>query len=121
MVPLNALLDENLAARLATALRHHGCDVLPFPKAWKGTKNGRLLARMSEDGTGCLITTDKNLTYQQTVNGEDVCVIVLPSPRFGDLEPIIANITDALRVIEAGTVISIDADGRFGVHMPKKK
>ena len=121
MVPLKALLDENLAARLAIALRQCGCSVLPFPKHWKGFKNGRLLARMHAEGVDCLITADKDLTYQQRIDGENFCVVVLPSPRFGDLEPIIANIADALRVVEAGQVITVDADGRFGVHMPKKK
>ena len=120
-MPLKALLDENLAARLAAALRQHGCDVRQFPRPWKGLQNGRLLARKTEDGVGCLVTADKNLAYQQTVHGEDFCLIVLPSPRFGDLEPIVGSIAETLQLIKPGMVIAVDADGRFHVLMPKKK
>ena len=57
---VKALLDENLAARLAGSLQELGCDVSSFPNAWKGIQNGPLVERLLDESFACLITADKN-------------------------------------------------------------
>ena len=58
---------------------------------WSGIKNGKLLARMVESGYSGLVTTDRNLAYQQQVNAGQLFVIVLiaRTNRLADLEPLI--------------------------------
>ena len=58
---------------------------------WSGIKNGKLLARMVESGYSGLVTTDRNLAYQQQVNAGQIFVIVLiaRTNRLSDLEPLI--------------------------------
>ena len=58
---------------------------------WSGIKNGKLLARMVDSGYSGLVTTDRNLAYQQQVNAGQIFVIVLiaRTNRLSDLEPLI--------------------------------
>jgi len=75
---------------------------------------------MIDSGFACLITADKNLAFQQSIDERTVCVLVLPSPRFGDLEPIMDDIARAIASIGSGTVVTVSADGRFRLDDPKK-
>ena len=52
------------------------CDHLTSV-GWSGIKNGELLRRMVEAGHEALITTDRNLAFQQPVVSSRVVVAVL--------------------------------------------
>jgi hypothetical protein len=101
---LKAVIDEGVPRDLVQSLRELGCDVHTFPNAWKGTKNGRLLKLVSEDGFACLITSDRNLTHQQNVARSGVAVVVLPHQFLEELEQIKDAIAAALDSVQPGSV-----------------
>ena len=76
---MRIVLDESVPRPLARKLRSLGLDVATFPNEWKGTKNGQLLARAAQAGYTCLLTCDKNMTYQQNIEQLTVLIAVLPS------------------------------------------
>ncbi|MBO0663931.1 hypothetical protein LQ948_14950 [Jiella sp. MQZ9-1] len=117
---MKALLDGNLPARLAVPLLELGCDVASFLKASKGLNNGELLKRLHREGFACLITVDKNIPYQQAVKGHPLAVLVTPSPRFGNLEPLLPNIAAALNRIQPDGVWLIAKSGSLETIKPKK-
>jgi PIN like domain len=61
---------------------------------WSGKKNGELLRLMSQEGFTILLTTDRNLRYQQNLQQAGVAVVVLvaPSNRLPDLLPLMSDI-----------------------------
>ncbi len=108
-----AQLDESAPARLAKALNALGCRTLRFPNAWKGLKNGELLARLVGNGATCLITFDKNLRYQQPITESGVAVVVLPRQRYEDLLPLVSRIAEAVETLVPGQVATIALDGNI--------
>jgi len=101
---LRAVVDEGVPRDLVKSLRELGCDVHSFPNAWKGTKNGRLLVLVSQNGFACLITSDRNLTSQQNVARSGVAVVVLPHQFLEELEQTTDAIAAALNSIQPGSV-----------------
>ncbi|WP_157016935.1 hypothetical protein [Mesorhizobium xinjiangense] len=113
---MRTVVDENVPRRLVGALRDLNCDVAAFPRTWKGLKNGKLLAELGSNGFQCLITCDKSLAFQQTLDRWGLAVIVLPAQRFHLLLPIAHGIARAIREIEIGQVASIETDGGFDLR-----
>lgn len=70
---------------------------------WLGTKNGDLLALMSQDNFDVLITNDKNLYYQQKINSLEVCILNINSKtnRYNDVVELMDAIKLKLEEIEA--------------------
>lgn len=77
---------------------------------WSGKKNGELLRLMSQEGFTILLTTDRNLRYQQNLQQVEVAVVVLvaSSNRFSDLLPLIAEACKVLETIAPGEVIEVN-------------
>lgn len=70
--------------------------------------NGKLLAAIA--GTfDVLVTTDKNLRYQQSFRSREVAVIVLNAPgiRLPDLLPLVPKLLMALQSVKPGEVTEV--------------
>jgi hypothetical protein len=48
---------------------------------WDRLSNGELLKAAEEAGYEILITTDKNIRYQQNLTGRRIALVVLANPR----------------------------------------
>jgi hypothetical protein len=68
-----------------------------YELGWTDLDNGRLLAA-AESEFDALVTTDKNLRYQQNLAGRRLAILVLPTANWPEL-----------RVHEARIAASIDA------------
>ena len=66
---------------------------------WAGIKNGSLLTLASQQGFDVLVTTDRNMEYQQNPDTLPVTIIVLISyrTRVQDLEPLIPKVVSMLK------------------------
>jgi rRNA-processing protein FCF1 len=79
---------------------------------WDGQvreKNGELLRLMNQEGFTILLTTDKNLRYQQNLEQAGVAVVILVarSNRLPDLVPLIPDVRNFLSTIVPGEVIEV--------------
>jgi hypothetical protein len=71
------LLDENLPVKIKFRLQD-ACDIFTVKDMdWNALENGDLINAMQKDGFDFLITSDKNLQYQQNIGAYPVCFIVL--------------------------------------------
>ena len=71
------LLDENLPVKIKFRLQDV-CDIFTVKDMdWNALENGDLINAMQKDGFDFLITSDKNLQYQQNIRAYTVCFIVL--------------------------------------------
>lgn len=48
-----------------------------FERGWSTLKNGDLLAAAEKNGFAVLVTTDKNLRYQQNLAARSIAIVVL--------------------------------------------
>nr|VFK65550.1 MAG: hypothetical protein BECKUNK1418G_GA0071005_106516 [Candidatus Kentron sp. UNK]VFK71522.1 MAG: hypothetical protein BECKUNK1418H_GA0071006_107016 [Candidatus Kentron sp. UNK] len=99
------LLDECVDRKLANYITGHSVQTVR-KVGWAGFGNGDLLRRAEVD-FDVLVTTDRNLIYQQNVVGFDIAVIVL-SGRFNrikDLLPLLPELLEAIPVVSSGTAL----------------
>jgi rRNA-processing protein FCF1 len=77
---------------------------------WSGTKNGALLQLMSESGFTILLTSDRNIKYEQNLQQAGIAVIVMVARknRLQDLLPLVLKVRQALTTIAPGEVIEVD-------------
>jgi hypothetical protein len=74
---------------------------------WRGLKNGALLERMA-GRFDVIITTDKNLPFQQNLIKRQIAAIVLPSNRIRVLKPLLPEIETILSVIRPGEAVELE-------------
>ncbi len=71
------LLDENLPAKLKYRLQDV-CEIYTVKdKGWNALENGDLINAMQKDSFDYLVTSDKNLQYQQNLSKYAIGFIVL--------------------------------------------
>ncbi len=93
---MRLLLDENLPPRLATLLPGH--EVLTVVgMGWGGLTNGRLLSAAEAAGVRFVLTADRNMAYQQVLDGRALGVVVLPGNRLSVLRTVQAEIETAVQ------------------------
>lgn len=88
---MKILIDECTPQVVKTRLPHLQVTSVQ-EMGWRGIRNGELLGR-AEAVFDVLVTTDRNLRYQQNLKGRRLAVIVLPSNRV----PVVVRL---LKVIE---------------------
>jgi predicted nuclease of predicted toxin-antitoxin system len=106
---VRVLLDEQLPRRLARVLPGHDVRTVQ-QEGWSGTKNGALLRRAAERGFEVFLTADQNLQYQQNLSQTSLRVIVLvaPSIKIEDLQPLAPDILAAISTVQAGELVRIE-------------
>jgi hypothetical protein len=106
------LLDECVDRRLPADIQGH--EVRTVPEAgWAALKNGDLLSRAQHE-FDALVTTDRNLPFQQDLSRFSIAVIVLRarSNRITDMRRLIPELLDVLPVAQRGGVTWAGAEQR---------
>ncbi len=107
---MRLLLDECVPPQL---LRHFaGWDIKSALRiGWSGKKNGELLRSMVAEGFEVLVTSDRNIPFQQNLRRAGISIVVLAGGgnRLRDLIPLIPSAVAALATIKPGEVIEITA------------
>lgn len=94
---MKVLLDENLPIKLKYRLQS-ACEIYTVKdKGWNALENGDLIAAMQNDGFDYLITSDKNLQYQQNIYKYSIGFIVLDviDNNYENLLPLL----DAIKIV----------------------
>jgi hypothetical protein len=73
---MRILFDHGTPSGIAKALSGH--DVTEaIDRGWEQISNGELLAAAEEEGFDLLLTTDKNIRYQQNLVARKISIVVL--------------------------------------------
>ena len=86
----------------------------PHKQGWDTLKNGELLAAAEADGFDMLLTTDKNMSYQQNLAGRKIGVVVLGLQQWPDLRPHVQRIVEAIETAVPGSYSEIDFPPKHG-------
>jgi hypothetical protein len=82
---MKILFDQGTPKPLKTYHTQH--EVLTaYAAGWSNLSNGELLSAAQAAGFDLLITTDKNLAYQQNLSSRKIAIIVLPFSNWPQLE-----------------------------------
>lgn len=75
---------------------------------WAELENGELLNPAEGAGFQVLVTTDKNLGYQQNLAGRKIAVVVLGLGRWSLIKPHVAKVVAAVGSATPGSFIEVD-------------
>ncbi len=91
---MKVLFDQGTPVPLRRYLLGHAIDTA-YEKGWSELSNGDLLAKAEQDGYEILITTDRNLRYQQNLADRQIAIVVLLSTSW----PRIQQQTDRIQAL----------------------
>jgi predicted nuclease of predicted toxin-antitoxin system len=102
---MKIILDECTPLILKRLLS--GFDIVTVQElGWTGVKNGELLAR-AEEQFDVLVTTDKNLRYQQNLSSRKIAIIELPTNQVPTVAELASAVQEALATIAPGDFVEI--------------
>ena len=102
---MKILFDQGTPAPLRRALTGH-VVATAFEKGWSNLSNGNLL-REAETEFDLLITTDKNLEYQQNLTGRRIAILVLPTTNWPEIQLHQTKVAAAVNQIKPGTYLAL--------------
>jgi hypothetical protein len=76
-------------------------------QGWSTLKNGELLAAAESAGFDLLLTTDKNMRYQQNLAGRKIAVVVLSQQQWPKIRAHVQQIAKAVNADRPGSYIEI--------------
>jgi hypothetical protein len=102
---MKILFDQGTPAPLRKTLVPHEVSTA-FELQWGELENGDLLAA-AEGVFDALITTDKNLRYQQNLSGRRLAILVLPTTSWPQIQKRDGLISDAVKTLKPGDFIEL--------------
>jgi hypothetical protein len=103
---MKILFDQGTPVPLRRHLTGHAVDTV-FECGWSQLENGALFDAAKQNGYGLLITTDRNLKYQQNLAGRPLAILVLLSTSWPRIQLRIADIEAALGAIGPGDYVEV--------------
>ena len=104
---MRVLFDHGTPAPLQSFLTGH---TVADAKAqgWDTFENGDLLTAAEAAGFDVLITTDKNMRYQQHLTSRTIAIVVLGNAQWPILRLHVAHVVAAVNAATPGTVTEVD-------------
>jgi hypothetical protein len=102
------LFDNGTPRTLARYLIDRHAVTEARARGWQELENGALLNEAEAAGFEVLVTTDKNLSYQQNLAGRQIAVVVLGQGRWTLIKPCVAQIAAAVSAAKPGSFIEVE-------------
>lgn len=97
---MRILFDHGVPAPLRRALTDHTVSTA-YELGWTELDNGALL-QAAEADFNALVTTDKNLRYQQDLTGRRLAILVLPTTSWPKIQAHEAQVVAAVNALRPG-------------------
>ena len=104
---MRVLFDQATPVPLRASLGGHSVRTAA-QKGWDRLTNGELLTAAEQAGFDVLLTTDKNLRYQQNLAGRNIAVIVLGNQQWPDLQANVRLVVAAVNAATPGSYVEVD-------------
>jgi hypothetical protein len=105
------LFDNGKPRTLARYLIGHHAVTEARARGWEQLENGELLTVAEAAGFEVLVTTDKNLSYQQNLVGRKLAIVVLGKGRWSLIKPHVAEIVAAINAATPGSFAEVEIPG----------
>ena len=97
---MRILFDQGTPVPLRRASTGHAVSTA-YEMGWTELDNGALL-RAAETNFDALVTTDKNLRYQQNLAGRRLAILVLPTTSWPSIRAHEAQVAGAVNALRPG-------------------
>ena len=77
-------------------------------QGWDRLRNGDLLTVAERAGFDLLLTTDKNMRYQQNLKGRTIAIVVLGNQQWPELRAYIHLVVEAVNAATPGSYVEIE-------------
>jgi hypothetical protein len=104
---MRILFDQGTPVPLKQHLSEHQVETA-YELGWSRLTNGELLAA-AEGRFDVLVTTDRNLRYQQSLSGRTLAILVLPTTSWPKLLGQVQTIATSLASIKPGEYLELGA------------
>jgi hypothetical protein len=101
------LFDQGTPLPIAKALLRHTVKTAR-QLGWDNLSNGELLRSAEEAGLDVLVTTDKNLGYQQNLTDRNIAIVVLGRNWWSIVKVVLPQIVAAINGAGRGSYVIID-------------
>ncbi|SRR5216683_7631243 len=102
------LFDNGTPRTLARYLIDHHTVTEARARGWQELDNGELLKAAEAAGFEVLVTTDRNLRYQQNLISRKIAVVVLGQGRWSAIKRHVAQVVTAINEARPGTYTEVD-------------
>jgi predicted nuclease of predicted toxin-antitoxin system len=102
------LFDNGTPRTLARFLIEHHMVTEARARGWHELENGELLNVAEAAGFEVLVTTDKNLGYQQNLSGRRIAIVVLGKGRWSLIRPYVLQVVAAVSAATPGSFAEVD-------------
>jgi hypothetical protein len=102
------LFDNGTPRTLARFLIDHHTVTEARARGWGELENGELLKVAEAAGFEVLVTTDKNIRYQQNLRGRAIALVVLGQGRWALIKPYVPEVVAAVNAATPGSFAEID-------------
>ena len=108
---MKILFDNSTPNPIARSLKGHEVS---FARqiGWHELTNVELIRKAEEAGYELLLTTDKNMRYQQNLSGRVIAIVVLGNQQWPDVQLYLERITSAIDVAKPGSYTEVDIPHR---------
>jgi predicted nuclease of predicted toxin-antitoxin system len=103
---VRVLLDNNAPRGIARALTGHMVTEAR-ERGWATLKNGELIANAEQAGFDVLLTADKNIQYQQSLEGRKIAIVVLTQLRWSLVRRKLVEIAAAVNAATVGGFVEV--------------
>ncbi|MGA2740667.1 MAG: hypothetical protein ABSG65_24920 [Bryobacteraceae bacterium] len=104
---MKILFDNGTPKPIARCLIGH--DVTYARRiGWHEMENGELIQRAEEAGYDVLLSTDKNIRYQQNLSGRKIALVILVNPQWPTVRMHLDRIAAAVDTAVPGSYIEVD-------------
>lgn len=103
---MKILFDQGTPLPLRRHLPEHTVRTA-YECGWSQMENGALLRSAEEEGFELLVTTDRNLKYQQNLKSRQIAILVLMSTSWPRIRGKVAEIQTVVAGIEPGEYVEL--------------
>jgi predicted nuclease of predicted toxin-antitoxin system len=104
---MRILFDNGTPRGVATALSGHTVEEVRA-RGWDTLRNGELLDAAEAAGFDMLLTTDRNIRYQQNLSGRKLAIVVLGKARWRLIKARLTEIAVAVSAATPGTLTEVE-------------
>src|SRR2546429_6974888 len=103
---MRILFDQGTPVQIRRSLEAHTVKT-SREQGWSTLANGELLRVAEEAGFDVLLTTDKNIRFQQNLEGRRIAVVVLGNGLWPFVKPMLPQAATAAETAIAGTLLMV--------------
>ena len=104
---MRVLFDNGVPRPVTRALGRHVVEEARS-RGWDGLANGDLLQAAEAAGFEVMVTTDRNIRYQQNLTHRRVALVVLTSPAWPFIKARISSIVAAVDSATPGSYVEVE-------------